>query len=69
MTSLFEPLTALTVMPTLSTCVDHVIKNNGDSHSDAYETDFSGNVVDSQVENYTSEGTPSDKGKKKASDG
>ena len=39
-----------------------------DSHSDAYESDVSSNVVDSQAESYTSEGTPSDKGKKKASD-
>ena len=39
-----------------------------DSHSDAYETDVSDNNVNSQAEFYTLEGTPRDKGKKKASD-
>ena len=39
-----------------------------DSHSDAYKSDVSGNVVNSQAESYTSEGKPSNKGKKKASD-
>ena len=39
-----------------------------DSHSDAYESDVSGNVIDSQAERYTSEGKLSNKGKKKASD-